>query len=88
MSTSGIRRFRNVIEEAIPAKPDLTKSSADTFRGDAAAILESLVAELSEDAIRGALDHQGFKGKAYLSAIRALAAVAKERRSLRRKPKS
>ena len=83
MSTSGIRRFRSVIEEAICAKPDLKRISADTFRGDAAAILESLLAELSEDAILGAMNHQGFKGEAYLSTLRALVAVAKERRSLR-----
>jgi len=83
MSTSGIRRFRSVIEEAIGAKPDLKRISADTFRGDAAAILESLLAELSEDAILGAMNHQGFKGEAYLSTLRALVAVAKERRSLR-----
>jgi hypothetical protein len=88
MSASSVRRFPNIIEAAILAKPHLKKSSVNTFRGDAAAILESLVAELSEDAIVKAMNHQGFTGKAYLPAIRTLAKLAQERRSILRKPKS
>ena len=83
MSVAGKRRFKSVIEDAISSKADIAPITADTFRSDAAAILESLIAELDESAVLQAMNHQGFEAEAYLSTIRALAVIAKERRPQR-----
>ena len=79
----GTLRLRSVIEEAIHSKPHLKEISAKTLRSDAAAILESLLAELSEEVVLLAMNDQGFEGKAYMSSARAIADVARERRKLR-----
>jgi hypothetical protein len=76
------KRQDSLIEEAIQAKgPDYKEKSAQTFRTDALAILEALVAEAREEDVRGALTRQGFRSPdQYLSTLRALAAVARSRR--------
>lgn len=84
MSVTGRRRFPSIIEQVVASKPKIKKITADTFRNDAAAILESLVAEFKEDDVVGAMNQQGFKGEAYRQTIKSLAAVAKQRRLLRR----
>jgi hypothetical protein len=83
MSVNGKRRFRSVIEEAISLKVGIATITADTFRSDAAAILESVMAEFDEEMVLKAMKRQGFEAEAYRSSIRALAAVARERRLLR-----
>ena len=72
----------SLIEEAIQAKgPGYAESSARTFRTDALAILEALVAEADESAVAAALNRQGFRSSdSYLTTLRALAAVALSRR--------
>ena len=80
MSVAGKRRFPSVIEAAIAAKPDIKEITADTFRSDAAAILESLVAEFDEQVLLDSLTHQGFDAKAYRSTLRGLVDVARPRR--------
>jgi hypothetical protein len=72
----------SLIEEAIQAKGSgYSESSARTFRTDALAILEALVAESDEAAIAAALVRQGFRpSESYLSTFRALADVARSRR--------
>ena len=84
MSVTGKRRFQSVIEEVIASKPVLAAISADTFRYDAAAILESLLAEYDESTVLAAMTHQGFDAEAYCSTVRALARVARKRRPLRK----
>jgi hypothetical protein len=84
VSVTGKRRFRSIIEAAISSKANIEKITADTFRSDAAAILESLIGEFDENIVLEAMNHQGFEAEAYRSSIRALAAVARERRPLRR----
>ena len=83
MSVKGKRRLPSVVEAAIAAKSNIKSITADTFRFDAAAILESLVAEFDEHALLDALNHQGFKAESYLSTLRDLIAVARTRRLLR-----
>jgi hypothetical protein len=72
----------SLIEEAIQAKgPGYSEVSARTFRTDALAILEALVAEADEDAVAAALERQGFRSPgSYRTTLRALAAVARSRR--------
>ncbi len=72
----------SLIEEAIAAKgPGYSEVSARTFRTDALAILEALVAEADEAAVAAALTRQGFRSSgSYLTTLRALAAVARSRR--------
>ena len=77
------KRLVSVIEETISSKPNLKIVSAETLRSDAAAILESLLAELPEDAVLAAMNNQGFEGKAYMSSARAIALIARRRRLLR-----
>ncbi|HUR54158.1 MAG TPA: hypothetical protein VMZ71_08505 [Gemmataceae bacterium] len=70
----------SLIEEAIRAKGQ-DYADAGTFRTDALAILESLVAEIDEAAVESALVRQGFRmSSSYLSTFRALAEVARSRR--------
>lgn len=83
MNVTGKRRFKSIVEEAISSKTEIKAITADTFRSDTAAILESLLAEFKENVVVDAMDHQGFEGKAYRSTIRTLAAIVRERRSLR-----
>lgn len=83
MSVAGKRRFRSVIEAAIQSKPNIKEITAVTFRNDAAAILESVVAEWNESDILMALERQGFEATAYQSTLRSLAEVARSRRSER-----
>ena len=83
MSATGKRRLPSIIEEAISSKAEIAAITAVTFRSDAAVILEALVAEFDEDVVLKAMNHQGFEAKAYRSTIKALATIAKERRSLR-----
>ena len=70
MSVTGKRRFQSIIEEAISSKTKIEAITADTFRSDAAAILESLIAEFDEDTVLAAMSHQGFEAKAYCSTSR------------------
>jgi len=72
----------SLIEEAIHTKgPSYSESSARTFRTDALAILEAMLAEADETAVTAALARQGFRSaESYLTTIRALAAVARSRR--------
>lgn len=84
MSAAGKRRFRSVIEEAISSKPNIADITADTFRSDAAAILEAMIAEFDESDVLKAMRNQGFKAEAYRSTIKALAKVASERRLQRK----
>jgi hypothetical protein len=72
----------SLIEEAIRAKgPEFAASSAQTLRTDALAILESFVAEVSEETVMNALSNQGFRSSgSYLTSLRALAEVARSRR--------
>jgi hypothetical protein len=72
----------SLIEEAIQAKGSkYSEASARTFRTDALAILEALVAEADESAVAAALARQGFRPSgSYLSTLRTLAAVARSRR--------
>lgn len=72
----------SLIEEAIQAKgPDYAESSVKTFRTDALAILEALVAEADEATVVAALARQGFRSaEVYLTTFRALATVANSRR--------
>ena len=83
MSVKGKRRMKSVVEAAIDAKPDIKEITATTFRNDAAAILESLVAELSEGVVTKALANQGFAADAYLPTLRALTILARSRRPQR-----
>jgi hypothetical protein len=83
MSVKGKRRMKSVVEAAIDAKEDIKEITATTFRNDSAAILESLVAELSEGVVTKALKNQGFAADAYLPTLRALASLAKTRRPQR-----
>lgn len=78
-----MRRFKSIVEQALSGKPDLKEISRVTFRQDSAAILESLLATDSEADIVQAMDRQGFTGSAYLPTIRALRAIALERRPKR-----
>jgi len=84
MSVTGKRRLPSVIETAMPSKADTSAVTKETFRSDAAAILEALMAEFDENTVLEAMSHQGFEAKAYRSTIKALATVAKERRPLRK----
>lgn len=72
----------SLIEEAIQAKgPGYAEASARTFRTDALAILEALVAETDEAAVAAALEHQGFRSSgSHLTTFRALVAVSRSRR--------
>jgi hypothetical protein len=72
----------SLIEEAIAAKgPGYSEASARTFRTDALAILEALVAEADEAAVKAALTRHGFRwSDSYLTTFRALAAEARSRR--------
>ena len=72
----------SLVEEAIQAKgPGYAEASARTFRTDALAILESLVAEADESTVAAALERQGFRSSgSYLTTLRALAEVARSRR--------
>ncbi len=72
----------SLIEEAIEAKgTDYAESSARTFRTDALAILESLVAEVDDAAAKAAIVRQGFSwSPAYLTTLHALVEVARSRR--------
>ncbi len=83
MSVTGKRRLRSVIEEAIESKHNIKDITADTFRQDAAVILESILAEFDELLVLDALTHQGLEAKAYLSTLRKLADIARRRRSER-----
>ena len=85
MSVAGKRRLPSIIEEAIARKVGIKRITAETFRTDAAAILESLLAQYDEDVVVDAMNNQGFEGKAYRSTIRALAKIASERRGLRQR---
>jgi len=72
----------SLVEESIRAKgPGYSDASAQTFRSDALAILEALVAEADEGEVSAALTRQGFRSSgSYLTTFRALAAVAQSRR--------
>jgi len=72
----------SLVEEAIRAKgPEYSEASAQTFRSDAMAILEALVAEADEGEVSTALTRQGFRSSgSYLTTLRALAAAARSRR--------
>ena len=72
----------SLIEEAIAAKgPNYSPASVRTFRSDAMAILEALVAESDEGAVVAALERQGFRASgSYLTTLRALTNVASSRR--------
>lgn len=84
MAVRGKRRFQSVIEEAVSLKTNIAAITADTFRSDSAAILESLIAELDENTVLQAMSNQGFEAEAYRSTIKALASVARARRPLRK----
>ena len=86
MSTGGKRRLRNIVEATISLKVGIKPTTAKTLRSDAAAILESVLGELDENAVVAALDNQGLEGNAYRPAIRVLAKIARERRQLRLNP--
>jgi hypothetical protein len=73
----------NVIEAAIAAKPHIKPITAHTFRNDAAVILESLIAETTEQSVLDAIERQGLRGYAYLSTFRSLKAKADTRRTER-----
>ncbi len=75
-------RHGSLIEEVIEAKgSDYAESSARTFRTDALAILESLVAEVDDASVKAAMERQGFRwSQAYLTTLHALAEVARSRR--------
>ena len=72
----------NLIEETIDRKgAGYSEASAKTFRSDASAILEALVAEVDEGSIEATMTRQGFQwSDSYLSTFRALASVARSRR--------
>jgi hypothetical protein len=72
----------SLIEEAIEAKgADYSATSARTFRTDALAILEALIAEFDEAAVAAALERQGFRASGYYTTtFRATATVARSRR--------
>jgi hypothetical protein len=72
----------SLIEEAIQAKgPGYSEASERTFRTDALAILEALVAEADESAVEAAMNRQGFRSSdSYLTTLRALRTVALSRR--------
>ena len=72
----------SLIEEAIQAKGSgYVESSAQTFRTDALAILESLVVDIDDAAVVSALQKQGFRSSgSYLTTLHALAEVARSRR--------
>ena len=76
--------MKSVIETAIGAKDGIKEITAVTFRNDAAAILESLLAELSEEEVLRAIERQGFSAAAYRPTLRALAAISRSRRVERR----
>lgn len=75
------RPHGSLIEEAIEAKEsDYAESSARTFRTDALAILEALVAEVDDATVKAAIERQGFRwSQAYLTTLHALAEVARSR---------
>ena len=78
------RKFPSVVEHVVEQKAYPTETtSADTFRSDSAAILESLVAEFGEEIIVTAMNNQGFEGYSYRSTLKALAVEAIQRRQLR-----
>ena len=85
MSVKNRQRMKSVVEAAIDAKDNIKEITATTFRNDAAAILESLVAELSEEVVidAKALKNQGFTADAYLPTLRALTSLARSRRPQR-----
>lgn len=83
MSVKNRQRMKSVVEAAIDAKDNIKEITATTFRNDAAAILESLVAELSEEVVTKALKNQGFTADAYLPTLRALTSLARSRRPQR-----
>ena len=72
----------SLVEEAIREKGSgYSEASAQTFRSDAMAILEALMAEADEAEVAAALTRQGFRSSgSYLATLRALAAVARSRR--------
>ena len=72
----------SLIETAIAAKgPSYSAASAVTFRSDAMAILEALVAEADGVKVAAALERQGFQASgSYMTTLRALTAVASSRR--------
>jgi hypothetical protein len=72
----------SLIEDAIRAKGlEYSEASARTFRTDALAILEALVAEADEAQVAAALKRQGFRPSgSYLTTLRSLAAIAQSRR--------
>jgi len=76
-------RHGSLIEEAIEAKgSSYAESSAQTFRTDSLAILESLVAEVDDATVKAAIERQGFRwSQAYLTTLNALAEVARSRRA-------
>jgi hypothetical protein len=82
MNESKRTPHRSLIEEAIEQKgSDYSEASIRTFRSDAMAILEALVAEADEAEVMAALARQGFRSSdSYLTTLRALAAVARSRR--------
>jgi hypothetical protein len=76
----------NLVEDAIKAKGEIATSYANTIRSDASAILEALVADLDTAALDQALEMQGFKlSSSYHTTLRALAEVARTRRTQRKK---
>lgn len=80
MSVAGKRRMPSVVKAAIKAKGELEPITVMTYERDAACILESLVAQYSEQEVLTALKAQGFDAPAYRSLLRALAKLAKARR--------
>jgi len=72
----------SLIEEAIQAKGNnYLDRSAQTFRTDALAILESLVVDIDDASVVTALQKQGFRSSgSYLTTLHALAEVARSRR--------
>jgi len=83
MSVAGKRRYPSVIEAAIAARSGIKEITAETFRSDAAAILESLVGEWDEETILVAMTRQGFDAKAYGCTLRSLVKIARRRRQER-----
>lgn len=84
MGVKGKRRMKSIVEATIDGKPHLKAVSKTTLRSDASCILESLVAEISEEFLVDALTNQGLDAAAYRSNFRALRKVALSRRMKRR----
>jgi len=81
---AGKRRFPSLIEAVIAAKGEtIQEATANTFRTDAAVILESLVAEFSAEVVLAAMRNQGVAAEAYRSTLGALAELARARRAER-----